>query len=274
MGNYLSYGTTLPTATELTIPPRSRRYGWKKDKPCDHDQFHDFPCKWTHSTVKKVDLREKCPIVYDQGQLGSCTANAIAGAYHFDEMKENETSPFVPSRLFIYYNERDMEGHVDEDSGAEIRDGIQSINTVGVCPESEWEYDISKFTEKPPAACYETAKNHHSVEYKRVQQSLSQLKACLAEGFPIVFGFLVYESFESAHVAQTGEMPMPSKSEECLGGHAVVAVGYDDDKKHFIIRNSWGYTWGDQGYFYMPYDYMTNSGLASDFWTVRKVIDS
>lgn len=269
MGNYLSYSNTVPVAVSST-----RKYGWKKDKPCENDKVHDFKCQLFHDNIKKVDLRSKCPIVYDQGQLGSCTANAIAGAYQFDEMKENETGVFTPSRLFIYYNEREMEGHVDEDSGAEIRDGIKCINTIGVCPESEWEYDISKFTEKPPSSCYETAKKHHSVEYKRVLQTLQQMKACLIEGFPIVFGFLVYESFESETVSKTGIVPLPSKNEQCLGGHAVIAVGFDDDKKHFIVRNSWGENWGEKGYFYLPYDYMLNNGLASDFWTVKKVLDS
>lgn len=272
MGNYYSSVPQQPVELD-TIAPK-RVYGWKKDSSNEGDHTHQFLCSRLHSNVKKIDMRDLCPAVYDQGQLGSCTANAICAAYEFDEMKEQEEKVFTPSRLFVYYNEREMEGHVDEDSGAEIRDGIKSIATVGVCPESEWDYDISKFTEKPPAECYETAKKHKSVEYKRVAQSLEQLKACLIEGFPIVFGFLVYESFESPDVAKTGVMTMPGRHEQVLGGHAVVCVGFDDDKKCFVIRNSWGTTWGDKGYFYMPYDYMTNVGLASDFWTVRKVYDS
>ena len=115
-------------------------------------------------------------------------------------MKEKETSVFTPSRLFIYYNERAMEGTINEDSGAEIRDGIKSINSKGVCPEPSWPYDITKFTQQPSSELYETAKNHKCVQYKKLIQSLDQLKQCLIEGFPFIFGMMIYESFESENV--------------------------------------------------------------------------
>ena len=167
--------------------------------------------------------------------------------------------------------ERDMEGTVNSDSGAQIRDGIKVINTVGACMESEWPYDPSQFTTKPPQSCYTSGAQHEAVAYQNVVQSLSQLKGALASGFPIVFGFTVYESFESDTVAQTGQMTMPVSTEGCLGGHAVLAVGYDDSTQNFIVRNSWGSNWALSGYFMMPYAYMTSSDLASDFWTVRLV---
>ena len=97
------------------------------------------------------------------------------------------------------------------------------------------------------------------------------LKGCLAAGYPFVFGFTVLSSFETQEVADTGVMPMPADGDKQLGGHAVCCVGYDDDKQCFVVRNSWGSSWGDGGYFYMPYKYMTDSGLASDFWTIRWV---
>ena len=204
---------------------------------------------------------------------GNCTSQSIAGAYEFDEMKEKEEHIFTPSRLFIYYNERKIEGSIDEDAGAMIRDGIKSINDDGICPESIWEYDITKFAVEPSKEAYESAKHHKCVEYKRVDQTLPQLKQCLIEGFPIVFGMMVYSSFESSEVSTTGVVPMPSSNESLLGGHAVLCVGFDDDKKTFIVRNSWGESWGDKGYFYLPYDYMTNTDLVADLWTVRKVVD-
>jgi C1A family cysteine protease len=144
----------------------------------------------------------------------------------------------------------------------------------GVCSEDLWKYDITKFTECPTQECYDNAKNHKSIEYKRVVQSLEQLKQCLIEGFPFIFGFNVYSSFETQEVAETGIMPIPKEGEELLGGHAVCAVGFDDNKQVFIVRNSWGDNWGDKGYFYMPYSFITNTSQCSDFWTVRKIKDT
>ena len=258
--------------TEKTVLKRC--YGWKKDKVDPRDLLKTFTA-FSHesATTTTVDLRSKCPSVYDQGALGSCTANAIAGAYEFDMMKEHEDNIFTPSRLFIYYNERKMEGNIDEDAGAEIRDGIKSINKVGVCDEKEWPYDISKFTNEPTQNLYDEAKHHTAIKYQRVSQDLKHMKECLHQGLPFVFGFMVYESFESKKVASTGNMPMPQEGEEILGGHAVMAVGYNDEKKVFIVRNSWQDTWGDKGYFYMPYDFMTNADYVSDIWVVETVKD-
>lgn len=262
MGNYFSNNIN---EIETNI------YGWNKDKPDYRDYKHIF---YKTNKVELVDLRKNCPPVYNQGNLGSCTANAIAGAYEFEQMKQNELYPFCPSRLFIYYNERAMENHILTDSGAEIRDGMKSINSIGVCPEQYWQYDISKFREKPPTQCYEIAENHKTIKYKRVSQTIEQLQECLKSGYPFVFGFTVYSSFESEEVAKTGNMTMPQQNDTIKGGHAVMAVGYDDNRKVFIVRNSWGAEWGDNGYFYMPYCYISNSNLASDFWTIELVRDN
>ncbi|TMK78165.1 MAG: peptidase [Actinobacteria bacterium] len=219
---------------------------------------------------KKTDLRSKMPPVYDQGQLGSCTANAIGGAYEFDQIKEG-LKDFTPSRLFIYYNERAMEGTVDTDSGAMIRDGMKSVAKVGVCPETTWPYDIPKFTEKPPKTAYDEASKHQAVVYRRVLGTLHQMQGCLASGYPFVLGFSVYESFMSPEVAKTGEVPLPPRGEQLIGGHAVVAVGYDDSIQRFIVRNSWGTGWGMKGYCTMPYGYLTDPQLARDFWAIYGV---
>ena len=217
-----------------------------------------------------ADLRPQCPGVYDQQSLGSCTANAIAAAIEFDRKKQG-LSDIMPSRLFIYFNERVMEHTVFSDSGAMIRDGIKSVNRQGVCPESEWAYDIAQYATRPPSQCYTDALKDRALSYQRVQRNLGQMKACLAGGYPWIFGFTVYESFESSQVAATGNVPMPSQDESVLGGHAVVCCGYQDDKQHFIVRNSWGDTWGDNGYFYMPYAYLMNRQLSSDFWVIKSV---
>jgi C1A family cysteine protease len=218
----------------------------------------------------KVDLTSKMPLVYDQGQLGSCTANAIGAAFEFDQVKEGYKD-FMPSRLFIYYNERAMEGTIETDSGAMIRDGMKSVAKVGVCGEDTWPYDISQFTEKPPTKAYTEAKKHQALLYKRVIPTLHQLQGALAAGYPIVFGFSVYESFMSADVAKTGEVPLPPRNEQMIGGHAVVAVGYDDKIQRFIVRNSWGKSWGKKGYCTMPYGYLTDPQLARDFWSIYTV---
>lgn len=218
----------------------------------------------------EVDLRPQCPPVYDQGALGSCTSNAIAAAIEFDR-KLQGLPDFVPSRLFIYYNERKMEGTIQSDAGASIRDGIKSVNKVGACPEDEWPYNIPMFTQEPTAQCYTDAKLHLALQYSRVSRQLGHMRQCLASGFGFVFGFTVYESFESSEVAQTGIVPMPSLDESVLGGHAVVAVGYDNIAHQFIVRNSWGTGWGMGGYCLMPYAYLLNNNLSSDFWTIRVV---
>jgi C1A family cysteine protease len=253
-----------------------RNYGWKRDTNRENDEVHEFCLLPTVAhAIKRVDLRHICPPIYDQGNLGSCTANAIGAAYEMDQIKQGEAHPFIPSRLFIYYNERAMENSVDQDAGAAIKDGIISINKIGVCPESMWPYVEKNFKTKPPTACYTDAKQHTSVLYRRVQQNLAQMKQCLISGFPFVLGISVYESFESLHVAQTGVVPMPNiQKEQLLGGHAIVCVGFDDASHRFIMRNSWGTSWGQKGYFTIPYNYLTNPELADDIWTITAVKDN
>jgi C1A family cysteine protease len=255
------------------------RYGWIPDLPDQRDFTYAAPphAKATAADAS-VDLRPQCPKeVYDQGQLGSCTANAIAGALEFEMLKQR-LNAFTPSRLFVYYNERVIEGTTATDSGALIRDGIKSVNSQGACPEGNagdpppaWPYDIAQFAVKPPQPCYVKAKELMAVSYFSVTQNLADMKGCLAEGYPFVYGFTVYESFESPKVAKTGNVPMPKPAEKILGGHAVLAVGYDDNKRVFICRNSWGDQWGDAGYFYMPYAYLLDDNLSDDFWTIRMV---
>ena len=244
-------------------------YGWVPDVPDHRDFLFAAPIVNLAALPTKVDLRPQCPKeVYDQGQLGSCTANAIAAALEFDQMKQ-ALKTFTASRLFIYYNERVMEGTVKSDSGAQIRDGIKSVGSLGACPETDWAYDIAKFAEKPPQPAFKDAPLGKALQYERVPQVLSQMKGCLAAGYPFVFGFTVYESFESDAVAKSGVVPMPAPTEKVLGGHAVVAVGYDDSTQRFIVRNSWGPGWGQNGYFEMPYLYVTSSSLASDFRAIQ-----
>lgn len=253
-------------------------YGHIPDRRDQRDHLYTAPLSILSALPASVDLRPQCAPVMDQGQLGSCTANSIAAALEFDQIKQGLPEA-RPSRLFIYYNERAMEGTINSDAGAMIRDGIKSVNKQGACPESLWTYDISKFTVKPSTTCYQSALQHKTVSYQRVTRSLTQMKGCLASGYGFVFGFTVYESFESDQVAQTGIVPMPSHREQILGGHAVLCVGFDDAQQRFYVQNSWGTEWGmgrtatssdtDRGFFSMPYAYLLSSSLASDFWTIR-----
>lgn len=265
----------------------TRKYGWAKpkEKPTN---LYKFSISRTQPLIRKLDLTSMMPPVYDQGSLGSCTANALAACYQYCETKEKDPHPFVPSRLFIYYNERSVEGTVKEDCGAQISDGIKVIHDIGVCPEITndiydsskiWPYNIAKFSTKPPQICYDVAKKNHSGLYKPIPQNINHIKQSIINGFPIVFGFQVYSGFESDKVAKSGILSLPAKSEDLLGGHAVVIVGFDDDMvidgHHGAvkIRNSWGEGWGLKGYFWMPYKYVTNSNLADDFWSVLQTIE-
>lgn len=264
-------------AKNETITRRAiARYGWKPDLPDQRDLLYSAPVVALQKLPPKVDLRKGCPPVYDQGQLGSCTANAIGAAVQFVQKKQG-LKDYMPSRLFIYYNERDIEGTTDQDSGAMIRDGVKSVNKLGACAETSWPYDPSPYppnpllTQKPSPPCYAEASKHTAVQYSRVPRTLNQMQGCLFSGYPFVFGFTVYESFESPQVAKTGEAPMPAPGEQVLGGHAVLAVGYDDSSHRFIVRNSWGTGWGVKGYFTMPYTYLLDGNLSDDFWTIRLV---
>ena len=228
-----------------------------------------FPVGVIHDKVlnlpSHVDLRQTMPPVYDQGQLGSCTANALCSVMQYDDNIQG-------SRLFLYYNERKLENDINDDAGAALSDGIKCLQKYGVCPETMWVYDISKFVTKPTNECYDLALKHKAIKVKNILQDITAMKTALHNACPFVVGITVYESFESSIVAETGVVPMPTSNEKNLGGHAVVCVGYDDEKKVWIMRNSWGEAWSPEmkGYFTIPYLYLLDSSLASDLWYISK----
>jgi C1A family cysteine protease len=248
---------------------RILKFGWLPDVP----DFKDFDISLLKLPTKKlpeaVDLRKECSPVEDQGNLGSCTANAAAGAVEFLEIKAAGNDFIDASRLFIYRNSRALINTIDYDSGAYLRDTVKTLAKEGVCSEASWPYDISKFTQQPPDACYAEALDHQILSYYRMNK-VKEMKACLAGGIPFVFGFSVYSSFMTDTVAKTGKAKMPKFWERCLGGHAVMAVGYDDKQERFIVRNSWGAGWGLKGYFTMPYAYLESRNLSDDFWAITK----
>lgn len=251
-------------------PPRGS-LGWKPDVPDHRDLPYSMRLGIEAPAVlpPSVDLRSNCPAVYQQGSLDSCTANAIAAAFEFLEIMSGRTS-LDPSRLFIYYNERKLEDTTDSDSGAYLRDGIKCIATNGICSEANWPYDVAKFADAPPDAAFQAALTYKALSYFRLNSAnIDELKGCLAAGFPFVFGFSVYDSFHDAD-SNGGLVSLPG-DETLRGGHAVLAVGYDDAKQLFTVQNSWGTAVGDHGYYYMPYNYLTSNQLSDDFWTVRSV---
>ncbi|MFS1538530.1 MAG: C1 family peptidase [Candidatus Phlomobacter fragariae] len=259
------------------------RLGYIPDIP-DIRDIHYLPNETLiHRLPPAVDLTPSFP-VYNQGRIGSCTANALAGAVQYERLAHKETPNFTPSRLFIYYNERVIEGSVDYDAGAMLRDGIKALHKAGVCPENEWPYDdappvqdggefpaSSLAKKKPNASCYQEAVKYVITRYERIHQDITHLKTCLADGYPFVFGFTIYDSWLNNKQPPATHIPLPGQDDKPIGGHAVLCVGYDDRTQLFRIRNSWGDGVGDKGYFFMPYDYMTHRQLASDFWVIYTV---
>lgn len=249
--------------------PQLINFGWKRDLPDPRD--FKFKITAPRDLPPSVDLRSKCPPIYNQGSLGSCTANALGAAFQYEQM-EQEQENFVPSRLFIYYNERALEGTINEDAGAMIRDGIKTMVKDGVCPEKMWPYMIHKFKKRPPQACYDEALNNQVLEYQRITpHTLYEVKHALADGHPITFGFMIFESMMTPEVSKTGIVPVPGKHERAMGGHAVLAVGYDDEKECLLVRNSWGTAWGMRGYFWLPYEFVSKRNMSADYWVIKLV---
>lgn len=261
-------------ARDGILTPRSiARYGCKPSLPDPRNRALALTADELGAPFPyEFSLRDKMPPVYDQGQLGSCTANAIAGAVQYQQLRQGEPEgEQTPSRLFIYYCERALEGTVASDSGAAIFDGIKVVAKLGAPPETEWPYDISQFTVQPPANVYADALNFRAISYAQPIRTAYYLRRVLSVGRPFVFGFIVYQSFETG-IGADGVMPMPdTATEQVMGGHAVVAIGYRWINGHlyFEVRNSWGPGFGDSGYFYMPAEYLLDGSLCWDFWDIK-----
>jgi len=271
--------------------------GWLPDYP----DFRDYTAE--HKTVQpllkqmkvgkavkaslpaSVDLRAWCPPIEDQGSLGSCTANAGVGMMEYFERKAFGKH-IDASRLFLYKVTRNLL-HWTGDTGAFLRSTMGALVLFGVPPEEYWPYKIADFDKEPTAFCYAFGQAYHAIDYYRldppgtvITDLLARIKTNLAAGLPAMFGFTVYSSYTQA--GTTGKIPFPTPKEKIVGGHAIVAVGYDDKMKiknanpgavetvgAFLIRNSWGTGWGDKGYGWLPYEYVLR-GLAEDWWSLIK----
>ena len=245
------------------------KYHWVKDKIDTRDHLYQLT-NAAQSNV--VDLRQYCSTIEDQGNLGSCTGQAIAGAIELLHKRQNRTLDI--SRLFIYYYERVLIGTVNYDSGAYIRDGIKVCYKYGAPTENLWPYNIRKFRTVPQKTALIDAAKRKVTSYQRAAD-FNQVIDAITSGYPVTIGFSVYSSFDSPTVARTGIMPYPNvNKEKLLGGHAVLLVGYNKNNNTFIARNSWGTRWGDQGYFYMPFQVIQNNRMSSDFWVVKSIANT
>lgn len=231
-----------------------------------------------------VDLSDRFPeLPYDQQSLGSCVSQGTAATLDLIRVSSGLPAVRRPSRLFIYWNGRALGKYpADQDTGLQIRDGIKAVAKFGAPPEdSFWPYVISQFKVQPPQAAFEAGAHDAALAYGSVSQG-SDIDAAISAGHPVVFGFTVYESFESDAVARSGVMPVPKAGEKNLGGHCVVAVSTVKDGSEILggvpgvkyrkCRNSWGTSWGVGGYFWMPAAYM-DSSEASDFWVITSAGD-
>ncbi|KAG5191319.1 papain cysteine protease family protein [Tribonema minus] len=247
-----------------------RRYGTIKQKEDSRD--YSFVASFRNSIPQKVDLRSTGFLgpVLNQGSAGTCSAHAAAAALRYLLRKEH-VQDFPPSRLFVYYTTRvNIEGISPEiDSGCVLRDVCRALQKFHTCNERYMAYSDTQITERPPALAVANARLHTTFAYRAVEQTLSALRGALATGYPVIVGIQVYQTFESEEVANTGVVPMPSHNEECLGGHAVLLVAYDDETRTFTLQNSWG-EWGQDGFFSLPYDYLIDTGLAGDFWCLTR----
>lgn len=246
--------------------------GWCPDLPDHRDVMYYEVARQLKKLPVRVDLRNNfTPAVYDQGQLGSCTAHAGAALFKY-HLKAQGLHDIMPSRLKIYYDTRTIEHTIKTDAGAQLRDVMKVMAKNGVCDESLWPYVEAKFADQPPVAAVKASLQNVAIKYMRVDNTYPrQLQNALASAGPVMFGASLYTQFESDQAAKNGVIKMPKKTDKMLGGHGIAIWGYDQKAQMYIVRNSWGPDWGDKGYCYMPFDYIHSNNLCDDFWCVELV---
>jgi C1A family cysteine protease len=243
-----------------------KSFGWVPDSKDERDR--KYTLKSAVNLLSKVDFRDRFPRVWNQGSLGSCTAHAVGAACLYQDIYDEDSPITVPSLLYIYYMTRALEGTIGIDAGATIRNTVKAVVKFGYPIDDLWPYKISDFRKRPDDNVIRSAAREKVSSYERIDRDLSHIQEVLSHGDPIVFGFTVYESVYGQDVEKTGVIPIPKKKEKVIGGHAVLACGYDDERQALIIRNSWGKEWGEAGYGYLPYHFVENAKHSGDFWTV------
>ena len=256
--------------------------GLRRDSPDPRDLIKQYGAHEIPSTDKHpmVDLRKYINQVYDQGNLNSCTANVLCAAYALELKRQaartkSSYSYFDTSRLFLFYTSRAYVGHTEDNVGVSLRDAFKAMNKWGICRESIWPYNEEKLTWKPSFTSYREAVGNTITKYEYLDQDIHQFRACLKEGFPFAFGSELYDSFHGRENKTKGLMPMPSAEEiesDDYELHGLLAVGYDDNTECITCLNSWGESFGDKGYIYMPYEYITEPDRTFNFWKIEKAI--
>ncbi len=249
-------------------PPKHHAYGWIGDD--GHKSAPPFSSHPSYKVMKvsaSSDLTPLMPPIEDQGQLGSCTSFGIGRVLNYAHKKAGG-SFFDPGHLFVYWNERAMEGTVNEDAGAQITDGITVVTKFGACSEKLWPYDIAKFKIKPPQKAYTDGLKFQAVHAYKVDNTDGvSIRKALSNGFPVVVGFMVYQDFENLNSSRY-TLRMPKKGERPLGGHCTVLTGHDDKRKLYIDDNSWNTDWGNKGRALLPYAYIHNGHICDDCWVI------
>lgn len=287
-----SQGTADAESNKSNISAHGVYFGWVRDLPRVDIRQYQAPAALVASLPAAINLKSQMPDVYDQKKVNSCTSNALAAMIQFVRKKHNQPPDFKPSRLFLYFNGRYIGGTSPLiDTGLAPGDAMRALEKYGVCAEDEWQYDgrpadpdTLLFPAHDPAAIkpgdkiYQHALLHRAIYAFRLDQDANQLKGCLAQGYPFMFGFTIYRSFwgPDPNSKPRVQIPLPPPHDTIEGYHTVVAVGYNDKdnggKGYFYCRNSWGESVQENGYFYIPYDYLTNSNLSADFWTLRTLV--
>jgi C1A family cysteine protease len=255
-----------------------RKYGWKRQRIDQRDKKYTLR-RLASSFPPAFSTRAKQPPIMDQGDLGACTGFGNKRVAQYALMKIPAQSNIDLSALFIYYCERMLDGTISQDSGANIRDGIKALAQYGACEEAIWPYVVSAFASAPPRNAFINALQFEALTYENLDSNglpvtEQALKDALMADHPVVYGQDLYACFEGPQTAATGIVQMPQPSEQYLGGHCTVITGWDDNYKglgpFYEVANSWGSSWGDQGYFWMPRAYI-QSRLASDFWVLPTI---
>ncbi|PSB17248.1 peptidase C1 [Phormidesmis priestleyi ULC007] len=257
------------TVVKNSVGQQFKLGGYRPEKQNSKDK--KYSAKRDRPLPPKADLRLYMTPVENQGGSNSCTANAVAGAYEYLANRLLGKSEDV-SRLFIYYNARELDGDSSQDEGTYLKSCVKVLRKYGACSENTWSFDLNQILEQPHKQAYAEAANFIVEEAARVDVDLHAMQSCLADGYPFAFGLQLFSSFQQA--GSDGLVPMPDPdNEKHDGGHAMLCVGYSDPDQVFIVRNSWGDEWGEHGYCYIPYDYMTKPELNGDCWTIRQVSD-
>lgn len=275
-------GTTQSTELGYSAEHSSYSFGWKPDLPDIHDKFYQFEkIEFTAETdtetdsdsetegsfkIDRIDLRDQFPPVYDQESLHCSVPCSILSVYRFFTNKTNPEEEYIPSRMHLHQ----LTSLIDSnDRSLSIKNALHILEKVGTV--SEEIIGFGEYPDHDERFLGIEAKPPKLIKYRKVEQSKEQFKRALDAGYPIIFGMSLYSSSLTEGTRKTGEIKMPTKSDQVVGGISMVLVGYDNQRKHWIVRNSWGTQWGDKGYGYIPFSYLTNPQLANSFWVIYKL---